>query len=55
MGLRADAAVFVPATNLPMFIFGPGKSELAHQPNEYVEISKLVEAAQFYAAFAASI
>lgn len=48
-----DAAVFVPATNLPMFIFGPGKSELAHQPNEYVEISKLVEAAQFYAAFAA--
>jgi succinyl-diaminopimelate desuccinylase len=47
-----DAAVFVPDTDLPMFILGPGKAELAHQPNEYVEISKLVEAAQYYAAFA---
>src|SRR5262245_33894476 len=40
-----DGSVFVPAYNAPMVICGPGLPEKAHQPNEYVEISKLVEAA----------
>ncbi|MCM3571453.1 M20 family metallopeptidase [Neobacillus mesonae] len=45
-----DAAVFLPATHLPAVIYGPGDADMAHQPNEYVEIDSLVEAAQFYAA-----
>jgi succinyl-diaminopimelate desuccinylase len=43
-----DGSVFVPAYNAPMVICGPGLPEKAHQPNEYVEISKLVEAARIY-------
>ncbi|HCD71226.1 MAG TPA: hypothetical protein DEQ04_01510 [Thermovirga lienii] len=47
-----DGAVFVPETGLPMVILGPGEARLAHQPNEYVEIDKLIKAAEFYGAFA---
>lgn len=47
-----DGAVFVPEMNLPFLILGPGEAGLAHQPNEYVEIDKLLKAAEFYAAFA---
>jgi succinyl-diaminopimelate desuccinylase len=43
-----DGSVFVPAYNAPMVICGPGLPEKAHQPNEYVEIDKLVEAARIY-------
>jgi len=32
-----------------MIICGPGDAELAHQPNEYVEVAKLVEAAKIFA------
>jgi succinyl-diaminopimelate desuccinylase len=35
-----------------MVILGPGEARLAHQPNEYVEIDKLIKAAEFYGAFA---
>ena len=45
-----DAAVFLPATNLPAILYGPGDAEMAHQPNEYVSIDSLMEAVQFYAA-----
>ncbi len=41
-----DAATLAPALGLPMIICGPGQAGLAHQPNEYVEIHKLVEAAR---------
>ncbi|SHI60532.1 M20 family metallopeptidase [Desulfofundulus thermosubterraneus] len=47
-----DAAVLIPPTKLPFFIFGPGEARLAHQPNEYIEISKLLEAISFYCNFA---
>lgn len=43
-----DGSVFVPAYQAPMVICGPGLPEKAHQPNEYVEIDKLIEAARIY-------
>jgi succinyl-diaminopimelate desuccinylase len=45
-----DASVFVPGSggSLPVIIYGPGDEKLAHQPNEYVEIHKYLEAIQFY-------
>jgi len=43
-----DAAQFVPALGIPMIICGPGIAALAHQPDEYVEIDKLLEAALLY-------
>jgi succinyl-diaminopimelate desuccinylase len=50
-----DAVAFVPVLKAPMIICGPGDAKLAHQPNEYVEISKLVQAAQIYALAAAKL
>ena len=44
-----DAAVFVPALQIPMLICGPGDPALAHQTDEYVEVARLVEAARIYA------
>jgi succinyl-diaminopimelate desuccinylase len=43
-----DAAAFVPHLKVPMIICGPGKATLAHQPNEHVEIAKLVQAAKIF-------
>lgn len=43
-----DAAVFLPTTNLPAIIYGPGSSDMAHQPNENISIDSLWEATQFY-------
>lgn len=43
-----DGSVFVPAYNAPMVICGPGRPELAHQPNEFVDIDRIVEAARIY-------
>jgi succinyl-diaminopimelate desuccinylase len=50
-----DAVAFVPALKAPMIICGPGDAKLAHQPNEHVEISKLVQAAQIYTLAAAKL
>lgn len=41
-----DAVAFVPILKTPMIICGPGDAKLAHQPNEYVEISKLIQSAK---------
>jgi succinyl-diaminopimelate desuccinylase len=43
-----DGSVYVPAYQAPMVICGPGLPEKAHQPNEYVEIDRLIEAARIY-------
>ncbi|MGQ9646194.1 MAG: M20 family metallopeptidase [Thermodesulfobacteriota bacterium] len=48
-----DAVAFVPALKIPMIICGPGDARLAHQPDESVEASKLIEAAKI-CAFAAA-
>jgi succinyl-diaminopimelate desuccinylase len=44
-----EGAIFIPALGTPTLIFGPGDPALAHQPNEYVEIERMVEAARIYA------
>jgi succinyl-diaminopimelate desuccinylase len=43
-----DAVAFVPVLKAPMIICGPGDAKLAHQPDEHVEVSKLIEAAKIY-------
>ena len=50
-----DAVAFVPMLKAPMIICGPGDAKLAHQPNEHVEISKLVQAARIYTLAAAKL
>jgi succinyl-diaminopimelate desuccinylase len=48
-GFATDASVFQPASGAPFMIFGPGIPQLAHQPNEYVEIDTYLESiALFY-------
>ncbi|RPI87123.1 MAG: M20 family peptidase [Chloroflexi bacterium] len=44
-----DAVNLVPAMNAPLIICGPGKASLAHQPNEHVEVAKMVECAKIVA------
>lgn len=43
-----DAVAFVPVLKTPMMICGPGDATLAHQPNEYVEISKLIQSVKIF-------
>lgn len=50
-----DAVEFAPTLGAPMIICGPGEAELAHQPNEYVEVAKLVEAAKIFTLAAARL
>lgn len=45
------AGVFIKAGN-PTLVFGPGKPELCHVKDEYIEIEDLVKAANIYAEFA---
>lgn len=47
-----DASVFVPKTGIPTIMFGPGDEKMAHQPNEYVEVEKYLDAIKFYVALA---
>jgi succinyl-diaminopimelate desuccinylase len=47
-----DAAILVPAFNLPFVICGPGRLEVAHQVNEWVEVAELEAAATLYALIA---
>lgn len=44
----SDAVAFVPALKAPMILCGPGEARLAHQPNEFVEISRLVQSAKIF-------
>lgn len=43
-----DGAIYATQVKAPLIICGPGQTELAHQPNEFVEINKLTQAAQIY-------
>lgn len=47
-----EAAIFVPALGVPTLIYGPGDPALAHQPDEHIEVEKMVEAACAYMATA---
>ncbi|MFZ3578991.1 M20 family metallopeptidase [Virgibacillus sp. DJP39] len=43
-----DAAVLNPNSRIPTLIYGPGDEELAHQPNEYVDINAYLRSIDFY-------
>jgi len=43
-----DAAAYVPAWEIPMIICGPGQAGMAHQPNEFCEVDRLVESVKIY-------
>ncbi len=43
-----DASIFEPQLKIPHVIFGPGRIEQAHQPNEYVELESVIKAAKIY-------
>jgi len=49
----SDAVGFLPVLKVPLILCGPGEPGLAHQPDENVEISRLVEAAKIYTLAAA--
>ncbi len=41
-----DAPLLVPVLQAPLIVCGPGDPDLAHQPNEYVEVDRLAESAR---------
>lgn len=47
VGFCTDGA-FLARLNVPVVIYGPGKSELCHKPNEYIELAELEKAASIY-------
>ena len=47
VGFCTDGA-FLARLNVPVLIYGPGKSELCHKPNEYIELAELEKAASIY-------
>jgi acetylornithine deacetylase len=44
-----DGGLFTQVATIPTIIFGPGTTEVAHHPNEYIEIDKLFESAEIFA------
>lgn len=44
-----DGAYLAPGFSIPMVICGPGAPGMAHQPDEYVDVEQLVQAARIYA------
>ncbi|RXT05758.1 M20 family metallopeptidase [Ammoniphilus sp. CFH 90114] len=43
-----DASVLNPYSKIPTLIYGPGDEKLAHQPNEWVDISAYLRSIAFY-------
>jgi acetylornithine deacetylase len=44
-----DGGILSKAANIPVLIFGPGTTEVAHDANEYIELQKVYEAAEVIA------
>jgi succinyl-diaminopimelate desuccinylase len=44
-----DGTIFVTERRIPIVTFGPGRREVPHQVDEYVEVSELMEATRCYA------
>lgn len=44
-----DGGLLTAVGNIPTIVFGPGTTEVAHYPNEYVELDKIFEAAEIIA------
>jgi succinyl-diaminopimelate desuccinylase len=51
----SDAVGFLPIVKAPLILFGPGEPGQAHQPNEHVEVAKLVESAEIFTVAAARL
>lgn len=47
VGYTTDGPHFV-GLNVPVVVYGPGKSELAHKPDEYIDIPDLHKAVEVY-------
>lgn len=47
VGFTTDGPHFA-ALGAPVVIFGPGKSEVCHKPDEYIEISDIENAVEYY-------
>lgn len=47
VGYTTDAPIFK-NFGAPIIVFGPGKTEQAHQPNEYVDVPDLCKAVEYY-------
>lgn len=43
-----DASIFLPAKPVPCIFYGPGDSNMAHQPNEYITLESLDRAVKYY-------
>jgi len=43
-----DGSVIANSLQIPMVVIGPADTDMTHQPNEYVEVSRLVEAVKIY-------
>ena len=48
-----DGTVIANSLQIPMVIIGPADTGMTHQPDEYVEVSRLVQAVQIYLLIAA--
>ncbi|MBR3380111.1 MAG: peptidase, partial [Bacillus sp. (in: Bacteria)] len=44
-----DSGLLSQAADIPIIVFGPGTTELAHFPNESIEIKHVIEAAEIIA------
>src|SRR5690606_34265169 len=44
-----DGGLLTNVGNIPTIVFGPGTTEVAHYPNEYIELNRMFEAAQIIA------
>jgi succinyl-diaminopimelate desuccinylase len=47
-----DASVYQEALRVPVIICGPGEAPLCHQPDEWVSLTKYLNAIRFYAGLA---
>lgn len=43
-----DASVYGPRLDIPILVYGPGEPTMAHQPDEWIEVDKYMEAIRFY-------
>lgn len=44
-----DGGLLTQVGDTPAIVFGPGVTEVAHYPNEYIELDKVLEAAHIIA------
>ena len=47
VGFTTDGPCFT-SLGAPVVIFGPGKSEVCHRPDEYIEIADVEKAVEYY-------